>query len=282
MKPVLYGELERVIQKIMNRLKIHERYDEPIHSNTSQNVLKVKALGGFNILVNQQEEAIRWSTAKCKELLAYMLLNKESLVVSKWKLIDILWPGKDDEKSAINLRSTICRLNKTLRECGIDGRVIVQKNGYQLEINPIEMDLSQLESISEKGLRHGEKRQLSLHDFYEIYPGELFENEGYEWCDSLRIYYLRLFLQVAKESIDGRMERQEDYLETYQMIEYLLQLDPFNEDLQERALMLLYELEGKKSVSKSYDTFEKYLLEEIGVTPKKKLKDVYMMLMEKE
>lgn len=285
MKPVQMLELKRVIEKIHKRVRTKgaisgfgtTQITEGIHLQIEP-TLKITALGGFSATIDGRDEAIKWSTAKCSELLAYMLFQSESVYVSKWKLMDILWPGKEDEKSAINLRSTVCRLNKSLREHGIRGGVIAQKNTYRLELHFVEVDAFRLEKL----WRQGEKSDITLQEFYQLYPGELFKDQAYEWAEGLRTYYMRVFINIGKELIEWRMNQHSELLSTLQMLEYLMKADMYNEDLQENKLAILYQLEGKKAVVKCQEEFEKLLEEEIGVKPTQKLKQAYEALLKNE
>lgn len=271
LKPIDPQELERVIQKIINR-------HPPAAGNK---VLHINALGGLTVILEGQEP-IKWSTAKCEELFAYMIFKKDSAIVSKWKLIDVLWPEKDEQKSEVNLRSTISRLNKTLREYGINGRMISYNNRYRLEIENIEVDAFSLEKISEDWLRKGPENAIQLNEFYRLYPGHLFADQDYEWAEWLQSYYLRLFVNLGKELVKTRIEAREDMHVTYQMFEYIVELDPYNEDLREMAIEILYRTEGKKAVSDYYLEFERQLVSQIGVKPRQSLNELYQKLINRE
>lgn len=268
MKPIDSRELERVIQKIINK--------RPMVA--TNNTLHINALGCFMATVNEQKEPIKWSTAKCEELLAYMIFKKESTMVSKWKLIDVLWPDKDEKKCEINLRSTISRLNKSLREYGVNGRIVSYNNSYRIEISEIEVDAFQLEKLTDEWLSDGIKKLPSLKELYKLYPGHLFEDKDYPWADWLQSYYLRLFESLCKAVIHARITRNEDVSVTYYMLEYIIGLDPYNEDLREMALEILYNTGGKKTIGEYYNKFKQLLESQMGVSPRQSLKDLYSKL----
>lgn len=283
LKPVQTYELDRVIGKIKKKVQWNEnllrqkmtymKNIEIMEADTS--ILHIATLGGFSSYVQGGEEEVHWSTAKCSELLAYMLFQKENIYVSKWKLMDILWPGKDDEKSAINLRSTVCRLNKTLREHGINGGIVAKKNTYYLDLPKVEVDAFFLEQYA----KSEKSAELNLEEFISLYPGELFKNLDYEWALGLRTHYMRVFLHFGKEIVHNRLTKNSDRLVTLQMLEYLLQVDMYNEELQEQLLTVLYQLEGKKAVIECEERFERLLEEEVGVKPTLKLKKAYEALL---
>lgn len=268
MKPIDPSELERVIQKISNRRP----------QVTMNSTLFINALGGFNAVVADQKEPIKWSTAKCEELFAYMIFKKESAIVSKWKLIEVLWPEKNEKKCEINLRSTISRVNKTLRDYGVNGRFISYNNRYRLEFENFEVDAFQLEKIEEEWLRNGPEVLSSTQAFYKLYPGHLFEDQDYGWAEWLQSYYLRIFISLGKAVINVRISRHEDMHITYKMLEYIVELDPYNEDLRKIAIDILYKMEGKKALGKYYQEFERQMVSQMGVNPRQSLKDLYERL----
>jgi len=269
MKPIDPHELERVIQKINNRRP----------QVTTNHTLSIKALGGFTaVVVGDQREHIKWSTAKCEELFAYMIFKGERVVVSKWNLIDVLWPEKDTQKSEINLRSTISRLNKTLRDYGVNSRIISHNNRYKLEIENWEVDAFQLEKRSEEWLKDGPKALPSLQTLHKLYPGDLFAEQYYAWAEWLQSYYLRIFIRLGKEIVHTRIARHEDMDITYMMLAYIVELDPYNEDLREMAIEILYKIKGQKAIKEYYQNFEQRLMSQVGVHPRHSFKGLYQRL----
>ena len=270
MKPIDPREVDRVIEKIQKR--------RVLQNNTKETIC-IRALGGFSIISGIAQEPVKWSTSKCEELFAYMLFQSHK-IISKWEIIDVLWPDKEDKKGETNLRTTVCRLNQTFKKYRIDAKIKAEKNVYLLEINNFSVDAFKLENIEEEW----QKRQLEDNNimgfFSEIYPGNLFGEWRYEWSQPLQVYYERLFIQWGKQYIDRRIEKQEDELLTYKLLEYLLEITPFHEELHERVMQLIFKMEGKKSLKNYYERFESMMFEEIGASPKKEIQYIYKKMME--
>lgn len=76
------------------------------------------------------------------------------------------------------------------------------------------------------------------------------------------------------------MERKEDEILTYKILQYLLNIAPFNEDLHQRAMKVIFKIEGKKSLHTYYKKIKNDMIKEISVGPKKELQDLYIKLME--
>lgn len=267
MKPVNPKELDRVIEKIERRGFIN---------SSEYKRMYIRVLGGFSVTIDDSKEIIKWSTSKCEELFGYMLFQKNKSV-SKWEIIDMLWPNKDDKKGETNLRTTICRLNQTFKKYGVRTKIKSEKNVYILEIEDLWIDTFLLENIEEKWEKINQKKLMET--FFEIYPGPLFKGYGYEWSQDDEAYYERLFIQWGKDYVDQRMERKGDDILTYKILQYLLNIAPFNEDLHQRAMKVIFKIEGKKSLHTYYEKFKNDMIKEISVGPKKELQELYIKLM---
>jgi two-component SAPR family response regulator len=267
MKPIDPKELDRVLKKIEKRGLLTENLDTPIH---------IKTLGGFSISTSQA--TLKWSTSKCEELFAYLLFQQKK-TISKWEIIDILWAHKDDKKGEINLRTTICRLNQTLKKYNVNAKVKSEKSIYLLEIENFYVDAFLLENIEYEWEKINCEEKNVMDTLYQLYPGSLFKGCGYEWSQDLEAYYERRFIEWGKKYIDQRIENRADALLTYKILQYLLILSPFNEGLHERAMKMLFEIEGKKVLQSYYKNFEVMMMDELGVAPKKELQNLYKKLM---
>jgi two-component system LytT family response regulator len=269
MKPVNPKELNRVIEKIERRGFISSRDEKKMY---------IRVLGGFRVIIDDSKEIIKWSTSKCEELFGYMLFKKNK-TVSKWEVIDLLWPDKDDKKGETNLRTTVCRLNQTFKKYGVKAKIKSEKNVYILQIEDLWIDTFLLENIEEKWEKINHEKK-GIETFFEIYPGPLFKGYGYEWSQDAEAYYEMLFIQWGKDYVDQRMQREEDEILTYKILQYLISISPFNEDLHKRAMKIIFRIEGKKSLQTYYKKFKNAMIKEIMGEPKKELQELYIKLME--
>jgi len=112
LKPIRDDELKCSIERLKKRINVN-LYNKIDSENKK---IRISLFGNMSIYVGENKKKIRWMTAKSAEVIAFMLLQKTDTETVKWKLMDEVWPDKNREKADINLRSTISRLNKTLRE----------------------------------------------------------------------------------------------------------------------------------------------------------------------
>lgn len=109
LKPITPESIRRAVERVIKRTNTQGR---AVKAETDK--LEISMLGRFSVYVRSERKPVRWMTAKCAELFAYMLLNRTEGEVSKWKLMDAIWPEKNKEKADINLRSSISRDRKSV------------------------------------------------------------------------------------------------------------------------------------------------------------------------
>lgn len=235
MKQVDPKELERVILKIMRK---NPRF-------AGEPAVRVRALGSFETKAAVSNEPVRWKTAKCEEFFAYLLFNPT--FISKWKLMELLWPNRPESKGDANLRSTVSRVNKTFKEYGIDARIVCSNNHYRLDIDRVVVDAFEMERITEEYIKNDFSTMPTLKEFCSLYTGSLFDDRCYSWAGWMQEYYQNTFINFGKRLVLHRMRKNMDEDVTNQMIGYLVEIDPFNEEIRRLAMELIFKTKGKRN-----------------------------------
>lgn len=65
----------------------------------------------------------------------YYLLVNEGIVVSKYRILDDIWPNLEEKKALANLYSTIYRLRQLFIELGLPIQIERVNDGYELKTN---------------------------------------------------------------------------------------------------------------------------------------------------
>jgi two-component SAPR family response regulator len=220
-------------------------------------------------------------TVKGAEVFCYMLLHKGTTEISKWKLIDDIWPDKDVRKGDINLRSTISRLNKTFRDNGMGIAMKSTRNGYQLDIHEeIEVDVFLLETIANTSYSISVDNLISYELTILSYNDTLFEDFDSEWCIIYRNLYQRYYKIAVIKLIDYYKKVQQDPLRILNIIERITQFEPYDDEIREVALNLYYNGYGRFEAMKYYSDYIKLLRKDLGLEPGKKLRGCYKTLMQ--
>lgn len=269
LKPVMEAALVKSLERLRKRIGAGQ-----ISGSEEKKNLKITLFESFSIM-NHNAVPVRFATTKCVELFAYMLLQGEK-EISKWKLMDAIWPDKDEAKGYINLRSTISRLNKTFRENHINITLISSPNGYRLEIKEKDIDIDAF-LLRDFVLKQDLINESNI-GFYETvifsYRDILLANIGSEWCNEFRETFHRYFIKAANLILNYYEETGVDQLKILNMVELLLQYEPYEEEVREYTVKLHYRVGGRKAAERYYNVYKSIMLNEVGIKPSKTLEQI--------
>ncbi|MFD1175315.1 response regulator [Paenibacillus puldeungensis] len=276
LKPVMNEDIMRAVARVEKRRK-GTRGDQPKQGSRT---IRVSLFGKLSMYVGDDKDPIHWMTAKCTEVLAFILLHREESEISKWKLMEAIWPEKTKEKADINLRSTISRLNKTLREHHTGVSIFSTGNGYKLCCIDRELmvDAFELEKLAMGSVEIEPGNADEFNRAISGYRGMLLEAIDSEWCEPLRACYHRFFYSAAKKLVQYFERVNSEPLKVLQIIELLIKYEPYDEEAREMALKLHYMLEGKRNAEKYYVQYREMLNKELGIEPGESIQKVFASL----
>ncbi len=276
LKPVMAKDILRSVERVNKRRTAGYAYK----TKSNGNIISVSLFGKLSMYVGDDKEPIHWMTVKCAEILAFILLQREERVVSKWKLMEAMWPEKDKEKADINVRSTISRLNKTLRENNSGISVLSTGNAYQLSCTGVnvKVDAFELEKLALGSAIISSENSDYYNSVLSGYRGMLLEEFDSEWCYDLRGSYHRYFISAAKKLVKYYESVNTEPLKILNIIELLIKYEPYDEEVRENALKLYYRLEGKRSAEKYYRQYRDLLGKELGIEPGQSIQKLYASL----
>jgi len=278
LKPVLEKDLERTVLRLRKRLGAAR----PICTPTPQTqLLKITVLGSLYVC-KEDGQQIRWTTSKCAELFVFMLLQKGKKI-SKDRLMEVLFPDKNQEKADINLRSTISRLNRTFREYDVSVSVISMSREYQLHTDShikFEVDAFQLESLDldSTGIDAGNVAQYRR--ILSQYGGMLLEDFEANWCETYRAASHFYFVSAAKKLLGYDMTLSTEQSNLLNLIEILTKYEPYDESVREWAMQLQYQLTGRQGANAYFKKYQNLIKQELGEEPGEALCKLYKQLMD--
>lgn len=94
--------------------------------------LEVKLYGEAEVRINGQ--TVKWPT-KITEELFYYLLVQEGKVVSKYSILDDIWPNHEEKRALANLYNTIYRMRQLFIELHLPIQIERINDGYELIAN---------------------------------------------------------------------------------------------------------------------------------------------------
>lgn len=275
LKPIMPVDLERSIERVKKRREANLFYK----LNSTCKRIRISLLGTTSIYCGETNKTVRWMTSKSAEVFAFMLLQKAHVNVSKWELIESIWSDKDQDKADINLRSTISRTNKTLRENNIDISIKSTGNGYKLCINEtdVEVDAFKLEDMVFKYTKIDNENLESYEHIISKYK-PIFEEFSSDWCYEIKETYHRYFVNLAKRLVAYYKAINAEPLKILKLTEMIIKYEPYDEETRENALKLHYIIGGRTSAEKYYLEYYDLLKNELQIEPGPSIKKLYKEL----
>ncbi|MDR3592498.1 MAG: tetratricopeptide repeat protein [Negativicutes bacterium] len=241
--------------------------------------LQLITFGSFQtFLTGQSDRVLRWRSAKTRDLLAYLAHRQEP--VSKERILEDLWPDVDLENGTAIFHTTIYRLRRSLDAAG--GKDLISYNGsrYQLRPDCISADRQRFQELLATGLRPDtapDRAVLQLEEAVGLYRGDYLEDLDYPWLiplqESLRHAYVVASLFLARYYLTLQ-----DCSRAVARLKPIESLDPFSEEIQS-LIMTAYAKEGNLSaVKKQYQKLEATLKRELGLSPSRTIRELYLNL----
>ncbi len=270
LKPVMEEDLRRSLE----RVGIRRQHRVGIAVGCGPKSSTVSLFGKFALQMDGDSEPVRWVTSKCAELLAYLLLQPREKEVSKWELIEALWPAQDTEKAGINLRSTVSRINKTLRDCQAGMTLTSVRNGYRLtsadEAPAIEA--SELERLALRNVEPNPDNLARYEQLVERCSRPFLQEFDGAWCEPYRQQYRQYFLLLGKRLLFyyENSATDEPY-KALRLAEQLVEHDPYDEALRGAALKLHHRTGGSTRAAAYYESYAEFIRIELGTSPSERL-----------
>lgn len=279
LKPITPRQVTRAMDRVIKRRG--SRVTSANENQNLKNVIKISLFGKMSVHTGNEKKSVRFLTVKSAEVFCFMLMHKGE-EVSKWRLIDAIWPDKDLDKGDINLRSTVSRLNKTFRENNIKVSMNSTRNGYQLEVleKSMEVDAFLLEEIASDRYEINEGNMILCENSILSYNDMLFEDFDNEWCVMFRNVYHRYFRMGAQKLIDYYFKVQMDPLKSLNIIERIIKYEPYDDKIRQLALKLNYQIAGKNGASKYYGEYLDLIKKDLGLEPSEELINYYKSIVQ--
>ncbi|WP_139991759.1 response regulator [Paenibacillus paridis] len=265
LKPVMEEDLQRSLERVGKR----RRHRGEAVDNGSQRTGIVELFGKFALRLDGGQEPVRWVTSKCAELLAFMLLQPSEKELSKWELFEALWPAQNAEKAGINLRSTVSRINKTLRDCCLGVSLASVKNGYRLVLSAeaLAVDAMELELFVLNAVELGPVNLAHVEQLVHRCSLPFLQEFDSAWCEPYRKQYRQYFLHLGKKLLMYYEKAEAEPFKALRLADSLVEQSPYDEFLRETALKLHYRIGGSQRASAYYEAYAELINNEVGTLP---------------
>ncbi|MEK4663660.1 response regulator [Priestia sp. FSL H7-0729] len=193
MKPIQKERLKQTVSRVREKLSVKRE-----QRSKDTNVPLICCFNQIQFkLPGQDIQVAKWRTSKAQELFAY-LLHHRNQVIHRSVLLELLWPGMEEEKTAHQLYTTMYHVRQTLKTCHMD-MITIQSGhleaGYRLELGEAQLDSEQWE----REIRQWKAVDASTVHAYEqalhLYKGTYLGNYEYMWAEPERerLRYLWLY-----------------------------------------------------------------------------------------
>lgn len=245
-------------------------------------ILKVRLFGTERITYDDTPIFYgRNSITKAMKLLL-ILLYSGSEGINRNKLLDDLFGREELSNASNNLRVTMHRLKKMLEEAGLpEYEYIVSRDGVYYWDSPFETEVDvvifkELIGAAEEETDRYRKLEM-LKKACQLYVGEFLQKlSGDEWVLMEGVQCKNMYAYALQEMCDLLMVNRE-YEEVIHAVDLACKLYPFDE-WQVYKIEAYIAMNRYKDALKEYETTAKILIEELGVSPSKKMLEQFKTL----
>ena len=240
----------------------------------------IRLLGPVEVEVDG--EPLHVDTKKAVALLAYLAGSGRSH--DREHLVDLLWPGYDQERGRATLRRTLSALRSGLGE----GRLEVDRTKVALVLEGVDVDIHRLHELDRLHPHDpGESCDeclTTLKEIVSVHRGDFMqgfvikEAPGYEEWQLAQQERVRRDLGLAFDRLLDSSIALDRFEEAERIAEQRIALDPLNEPTY-RTLMRIHSAKGERgAVVATYRSLVAALDRELGVEPLDESTDLYLAL----
>ncbi|WP_240419296.1 response regulator [Paenibacillus periandrae] len=263
LKPVTPAAIERVASRLIKKQK------PALPAEQEDQRASIHCFGGFEVR-NREGVTIRFPTRKSEELFAFFLCHpgKE---LSKWHLVDLLWPQMQEDRSSHNLHNTIYRLKKILKEHRIGIDIQNTNEGYRMEVSDFMYDV--LAFDRQRSALNGVLQDHAHMDWLcSLYKGPLLDRKDYVWKTSLEEGYVKQYTLLVRTLIESDMVAQE-WTKAELRLDAYLSLYPLHEEMNQLLMDIFTRSGNTEKIAKHYERFAASYRREIGLEPSQEMRD---------
>lgn len=269
LKPISPQYLRRALNRVLRRKSLWP-YTPPATQ------AYIQCLGGFLLFADAQRTTpLRWRTAKSRELFALLYVNKERWL-SKFEIIDTLWPeAVDDDKTTNRLHTTVYKMKKTLTDAGLPITVNCTGGSYRLqELHSIISDAEEFESLLAQQLSPSPESQDIYERALALYRGDFMEGLDYFWAYPQAQRLRRMFMGASR-MLSMYYSHRGEQARAHAVLEQAVGISPPDEETYAMLLDFYFATGDRSAYIRHYQLMEKALSDDLGIQPAPRLRKIY-------
>jgi len=246
-------------------------------------VMQFRVLGPLEIETSTGPLQLRG--AKQRALLALLLMHPNQ-VVPRDLLIEGLWGEGADDRAGHSLEAQVSRLRKALFPAG-DGILQTRATGYQLNVEPDELDLLRFERLLEQAgsaLERGEASEAAetIKEALTLWRGRPFEDVTYQSFARIEIERLEeLRLSAVEDRIEAELALGR-HAQLVSELEALVGRQPLRERFRAQLMLALYRSGRQADALGVYQDARRVLVDELGIEPGPALRELEQSILRQD
>jgi SARP family transcriptional regulator, regulator of embCAB operon len=245
--------------------------------------IEFRILGPIEVRVD--DAPLRIGGPRQRALLAFLLLSANE-VVSRDRLIDELFGEARPESADHTLRVQVSRLRKALGASS-EHRLVASPPGYQLRVEPGELDLHVFEQLLAAGRRALEERDAAravrkLRTAEKLWRGRPLADLEFEPFARLEVERLEeLRLAAVEARIEAELALGRDAALVPEL-EALVGEHPLRERLRSQLMLALYRCGRQADALETYRVGRSLLARELALEPSPRLRELEQAILRQE
>lgn len=193
LKPVKKERFELTIQ----RLRKESNYK--LEKKPFQSTYLIKNLGAIQIYRDKERMDVKWRTTKAKELFAYFIQHHEN-IISKSKLISLLWNNLPWEKANAQLYTAVYQIRKVIQHTEAPIKIISEGESYSIDMDDeIHIQSSEFKIAAQNLLKNDMVDAEAYFMILEAYQGDYLAGMNSPWVLKERIMLKELWLELINK-----------------------------------------------------------------------------------
>ncbi|MDI4649660.1 response regulator [Cohnella hashimotonis] len=278
LKPADEGRVRQTVDRVLKRkLSAHSNVQSNLTGGKSaptpqDEYTAVKGFGGFKI-ESRYSLPLKWRTAKCEELVAFLALYSDH-PMSKWEIIEQLWPDLDADRALTMLHTTVYQARKAIKASKLHADLSFSSGKYRLSWSGDPADFKRFEAFFMNHSKVDDYNAQAFERMLAMYAGELYRDMDVLWCIDKRERLLLLYLDRSRQYCRYLLNKGNDEV-TERKLRELLRRYPFDEGFHELMLGLLERRGDRAGFIQHYHRLSDILEREFGLQPGDGVKQLY-------
>lgn len=238
--------------------------------------LRVQSFGPFRVLAGEREvPPTIWGRPQVRALLQYLLFQP-GRAATREALLNAFWPDEPPEQSRARLRVVLNRLRRALGEMGAP----LETSAGTVRLPPaFQLDLEEFRAhlLAARAATDPEERILHCRRGRSLCSGELLPDAFWPEADLHRYRAQRELVELLQlwHEASLKLGRSEEAIST---LEELVDLEPGREETVCALIRLLLKAGRRGDAVRRYRTLERWLREELGLSPSPQTRAVWATL----